>query len=82
MDVMLEHFRVIAERETGFWLTLPVSTGISVSRDRWLELNQVDPDHFQILELAPGPQSSSESTSDGVIIEKALFVTWSDETLH
>ena len=45
MDTMLDLYQVIAERETGFWITLPVATGQTVSRDEWLRLNQADPDH-------------------------------------
>lgn len=82
MDTMLDLYQVIAERETGFWITLPVATGQTVSRDEWLRLNQAEPDHCQIIAFAPDARLSLQSMTDEVIVEHALAVTWSDETLH
>jgi len=82
MDTMLDLYQVIAERETGFWITLPVATGQTVSRDEWLRLNQADPDHCQIIAFAPAARLLLQYMTDEVIVEHALAVTWSDETLH
>lgn len=82
METMLDLYQVIAERETGFWVTLPVATGQTVSREEWLRLNQVDPDHCQIIAFAPESALPLQSMGDKVIVEQALAVTWSDETLH
>jgi hypothetical protein len=82
MDTMLDLYQVIAERETGFWITLPVATGQTVSRDEWLRLNQADPDHCQIIAFAPDAGLPLQSMTDEIIVEHALAVTWSDETLH
>lgn len=82
MDKMLDLYQVIAERETGFWITLPVPTGQTVSREEWLRLNQVDPDHCQIIAFAPHAELSLQSLTDEVVVEQALAVIWSDETLH
>jgi len=82
MDTMLDLYQVIAERETGFWITLPVATGQTVSRDEWLRLNRADPDHCQIIAFAPDARLPLQSMTDEVIVEHALAVTWSDETFH
>lgn len=84
MDKMLDHYKVIAEKESGFWITFPVRTGHAVSRAEWLDLNEHDPDHFQIITFASSdelPQQSMIHNVEGVT-ERALSVTWSDELLH
>lgn len=84
MDKMLDHYKVIAEKETGFWISFPVRTGHAVSREEWLQLNEHDPEHFQIITFASSgelPQQSLIHNEDEVI-ERALSVTWSDELLH
>lgn len=82
MDTMLDLYQVTAERETGFWITLPVPTGQTVSREEWLRLNQVDPEHCQVIAFAPEAHRPLQSISDEVVVEQALCVTWSDEMLH
>lgn len=82
MDTMLDLYQVVAERETGFWITLPVSTGQTVSREDWFRLNQADPDHCQIIAFALDAELPLQSMTNEVVVEKALAVTWSDETLH
>lgn len=82
MDTMLDLYQVIAERETGFWITLPVPTGQTVSREKWLRLNQADPDHCQIIAFTLEAKLPLQSVSDEVVVEQALAVTWSDETFH
>lgn len=81
MDTMIDLYQVVAERETGFWITLPVPTGQTVSREEWFRLNQADPDHCQIIAFAPNAELALRSM-DEVIVEQALVVTWLDETLH
>jgi len=82
MDTMLDLYQVVAERDTGFWITLPLPTGQTVSREEWLRLNQADPDHCQIITFAPDAELPLQSMADEVIVEQALCVTWSDEMLH
>ena len=82
MDKMLDLYKVIAERETGFWITLPVATGRTVSREEWLRLSQADPDHCQLITFAPDPELPFQAMTEEVVVEQALAVTWSDETLH
>lgn len=82
MDTMLDLYQVVAERETGFWITLPVPTGQTVPREEWLRLNKADPDHCQIIAFAPDPELPFQSMTEEVVVEQALAVTWSDETLH
>ncbi|MEW6021330.1 MAG: hypothetical protein AB1807_04225 [Pseudomonadota bacterium] len=79
MDTMLDLYQVIAERETGFWITLPTSTGLTVSREEWFHLNQVDPDHCQIIAFAPDAHLPLQSMTDEVVVEQALSVCWLDE---
>lgn len=82
MDKMLDLYQVIAECETGFWITLPVATGQTASREEWLRLNQADPAHCQIIAFAPDAELPLQSMTDEVVVEQALAVIWSDETLH
>jgi hypothetical protein len=82
MDKMLKHFRVVAERDTGFWITLPVPTGLEISREEWLNLQRKDPDHFQILEIAADAELSAQSPTSGQSIEYALSISWPDEKIH
>lgn len=82
MDTMLDLYRVVAERETGFWITLPMPTGQTVSREEWIRLNQADPDHCQIIAFALDAELRLQSMTDEVVVEQALAVTWLDETLH
>ncbi|MGJ9420654.1 hypothetical protein ACHAC9_23310 [Massilia sp. CMS3.1] len=81
MNKMLELYKAVAERETGFWMDLPVSTGKSVSRDKWLSLMKEDPDHFQLATLT-AEELTGYSLADSDVIERAVFVTWSDEMLQ
>ena len=82
MNTMLDLYQVIAERGTGFWITLPVATGQTVSREEWLRRKQVDPDHCQIIAFAPDARLPLKSMVDEVVVEQALAVIWSDEALH
>jgi len=82
MDKMLKLFRVVAERGTGFWIKLPVPTGMEVSRKDWLSLQEKDPDHFQILEIAPDAELPMQSATTGLVVEYALSVSWSDESVQ
>lgn len=82
MDKMLDLYQVVAERETGFWITLPKPTGQTVSREEWLRLNHADPDHCQIISFTPNAELRLQSMVDEVVIEQALCVTWSDENLQ
>ncbi|MCC2963072.1 hypothetical protein LK540_21800 [Massilia sp. IC2-278] len=86
MAKRLEHYVVIAERETGFWLTLPAPTGKTVARDDWLKLNDEDPEHFQLISLSLDahlpPQLMPNEAITQVVIEQAVFVMWSDEVLQ
>jgi len=82
MDTMLDHYRVVAERESGFWITLPVPTGQTVSREDWMRWNHDDPDHFQIIAFAPEAELPLQSIENESVVEHALSVTWEDELLH
>ena len=81
MNKMLDLYEAIAERETGFWLDLPVATGQVVSRDEWLTRMKEDPEHFQIATLTDD-ELTGTPTNGGDIIERAVFVAWSDEKLQ
>ena len=81
MNKMLDLYKAIAERETGFWINLPVATGESVCRAEWVSLMKEDPDHFQIATLT-AEELTGYSTANADVIERAVFVTWSDEKLH
>jgi len=82
----LEHFVVVAERETGFWIGIPAATGITVARDEWMKLNESDPEHFQLVSLSLDahlpPQLGLDEKVVQVVIEQAVFVLWSDEVLQ
>ena len=78
---MLDLYKAVAERETGFWTDLPVATGKSISRGEWLSLMKEDPDHFQLITLT-AEELTGYSLADGDVIERAVFVTWSDEKLQ
>lgn len=81
MGEMLDHYQVRAERETGFWVDLPVATGRTVSRDEWLRLQQDDPQRFQVITIDPEDQPLHYRRL-GRIIEFAVTVTWADELLQ
>jgi hypothetical protein len=79
MGKMLHLYKVVAERETGFWIDLPVATGQATSRDEWLRMMEDDPKHFQLATLT-AEELTGYSMADGGVIERAMFVTWSDES--
>lgn len=81
MDKMLAIYKAVAERETGFWIDLPVATGQLVSRDEWLKLMKDDPEHFQVATLT-AEELTGYSMADDDIIERAVFVVWEDEKQH
>ena len=81
MDRLLDYYTVTAERETGFWIGLPFATGKTVARAEWLSLMDDDPDHFQLVALT-AEELTGYSTADEDVIERAVFVTWSDEMLQ
>jgi len=81
MDKRLDYYSVIADRETGFWVGLPVATGLTVAREEWLRLMENDPDHFQLVTLT-AEDLTRYSTAPEDVIEHAVFVTWSDEMLQ
>ena len=78
MNKMLELYKVVAERETGFWVDLPVATAEKVARDEWLRMMEDDPEHFQLATLT-AEELTGYSTADEDVIEHAVFVSWSDE---
>jgi len=86
MAERLEHYVVVAERETGFWIGMPAATGRTVARDEWMKLNETDPEHFQLVSLSldarPPPHLPSHEPVMQVVIEHAVFVLWSDEVLQ
>jgi hypothetical protein len=81
MNKMLYLYKAVAEPETGFWIDLPVATGQLVSRDEWMCLAKEDPDHFQIATFT-AEELTGYSMDDDDVIERAVFVTWSNETLQ
>jgi hypothetical protein len=81
MDKMLGLYKAVAERETGFWVGLPVATGHSVSRKKWLRLMKEDPTHFQIAILTT-EELTGYSTGKEDLIECAVFVIWLHERVH
>lgn len=81
MKKMLDLYRAVAERETGFWVDLPVATGQVVSRDEWLVRMKEDPEHFQLAALTDD-ESTGQSNDDDSIVEHAVFVAWLDEKLQ
>lgn len=81
MNKMLELYRAVAERETGFWIDLPAPTGQVVSRDEWIARMQEDPEHFQLATLT-GDESNRQPNGGVGIVEHAVFVAWSDEKLQ
>lgn len=81
MNKMLELYKAVAERATGFWIYLPVDTGQVVSRDEWMAWMKEDPEHFQLATLTD--DESIEQSNDGMrIVEHAVLVAWSDEKLQ
>ena len=81
MNKMLELYKVVAERETGFWIGLPVATAETVPRDEWLRMMADDPEHFQLATLTAEELTGYSRANDDVI-ERAVFVSWSDEKVH
>lgn len=81
MYKMLDLYRAVAEPDTGFWITVPVPAGQSVSRDEWTKLMHEDPDHFQIANLT-AEELTGYSMDHADLVERAVFVTRSDELLH
>ena len=45
-------------------------------------MQEKDPDHFQILEIAPDAELSTQSATADSVVEYALSVSWSDESVH
>lgn len=76
MNKILDLYKAVAERETGFWIDLPVATGQVVSRDEWLARMKEDPEHFQLATLTDD-ESTGQSNDDGDVVEHAVFVAWS-----
>lgn len=81
MSKKLELYTAVAERETGLWVSLPIATGRLVSRIEWLELMQQDPHLFQIATLT-AEELTNYSSAEEDVIERAVLVMWSDETLQ
>lgn len=78
---MLELYKAVAERATGFWINLPVATGQVVLRDEWMAWMKEDPEHFQLAMLTDN--ESIERPNDGMgTVEHAVLVAWSDEKLQ
>jgi len=82
MDKLLDYYTVTAERDSGFWIGLPVATGKNVGRSEWQSLMDDDPDHFQLAELTAAELTGCPTEDDEVLVERAVFVTWSDEMLQ
>lgn len=81
MEEVLHYYTVTVERDTGFWVELPVSIGKTVTRVERLSLMDDDPDHFQLVTLT-AEELTGYSMADEDVIERAVFVTWSDELLN
>jgi len=79
MDKLLDYYTVTAERDSGFWNKLPVATGKTVRRSEWLSLMDNDPDHFQLVALTAAELTGCPTEDDELLIDRAVFVTWSDE---
>lgn len=71
MDKMLDLYKVVAERETGFWVGLPIATGQTISRDEWLRMMEDDPEHFQLATFT-AEELTRYSMSDEDVIERAV----------
>ena len=81
MNKMLDIYKAIAERQTGFWIDVPVATGQVVSREEWLTRMKEDPEHFQLATLTD--EAASGKLTDGSdTVERAVFVAWADEKLQ
>jgi hypothetical protein len=81
MEKRLDYYTVTAERDSGFWIGVPVNTGMTVARDEWLRLMEEDPGHFQLVSLtAEGLTNYSTAPED--VLERAVFVTWLGEQLQ
>ena len=81
MNKLLDYYTVTAERDTGFWVGIPVASGHTVPRAEWQRLMGDDPCHFQLVTLtAEGQTGYSLAPED--VIERAVFVIWSDERLQ
>jgi hypothetical protein len=80
-EKMLDYYTVTAECETGFWISVPAATGRTVSRDEWLRLMEDDPEHFQLVTFTAEEQTRYSMAPEDVI-ERAVFVIWSDEHLQ
>lgn len=81
MKKQLDYYTVTADRETGFWVGIPVATGKSVERDEWLRLMADDPEHFQLVTLTAEEQTRYSQKMEDVV-ERAVFVAWSDEQMQ
>lgn len=81
MEKLLDYYTVTAERDSGFWIGLPVATGKTVAREEWLRHMSQDPEHFQLVTLTT-EVLTNYSTAPGDVIERAVFVTWSDEAIQ
>jgi hypothetical protein len=81
MDKLLDYYTVTAERNSGFWIGLPAFTGKTVAREEWLQHMAQDPEHFQLITLTAEVQTNYSMAPEDVI-ERAVFVTWSDEAIQ
>jgi hypothetical protein len=81
MEKLLDYYTVTAERESGFWIGLPAATGKTVAREEWLRHMAQDPEHFQLVTLT-AEVLTNYSTAPEDVIERAVFVTWSDEAIR
>ena len=81
MQKLLDYYTVTAERDSGFWIGLPVATGKTVAREEWLRHMAQDPEHFQLVTLT-AEVLTNYSTAPEDVIERAVFVTWSDEAIQ
>jgi len=78
---LLDYYTVVAEREAGFWTSIPLATGRSVAREEWLQMMDADPEHFQLVTIT-AEELTEYSLAQDDLIECAVFVTWSNEQLQ
>ena len=81
MSKLLDYYTVTAERETGFWIGLPIATGRTVARDEWVCLMTEDPGHFGLATFTT-EELTGYSVADDDVVERAVFGLWSDEILQ
>lgn len=80
-NMPLDYYTVKAERETGCWIGLPIATGKTVARNEWLRMVDDDPEHFELVTLT-AEELTTYSLAQTDVIERAVFVIWSDEQLQ